>query len=121
MPRDGTRRVSPCVMLAPQLKNATLRLKHSISGSNPVQFALVSLVSGGRERIQGREVMEIKMKKLWFAAAFGLGILGAAATASAADLAAQQPYVKAPPPPPPVFSWTGFYVGANIGGAWSNN
>jgi outer membrane immunogenic protein len=38
--------------------------------------------------------------------------------ARAADLA-----VKAPPPPPPVpvFSWTGFYVGANIGGAWTNN
>jgi outer membrane immunogenic protein len=42
--------------------------------------------------------------------------LGTAA-AGAADLA-----VKAPPPPlPPVFSWTGFYVGANIGGAWANN
>ena len=37
--------------------------------------------------------------------------------AGAADLA-----VKAPPPlPPPMFSWTGFYIGANIGGAWSNN
>jgi outer membrane immunogenic protein len=37
--------------------------------------------------------------------------------AHSADLA-----VKAPPPlPPPVFSWTGFYVGGNIGGAWSNN
>jgi len=36
----------------------------------------------------------------------------------AADMA-----VKAPPPPPPipVFSWTGFYIGANIGGAWANN
>ena len=34
----------------------------------------------------------------------------------AADLA-----VKAPPPPPPIFSWTGFYIGGNIGGAWSNN
>jgi outer membrane immunogenic protein len=37
--------------------------------------------------------------------------------ARAADMA-----VKAPPPPPlPVFSWTGFYVGANIGGAWAHD
>ena len=37
--------------------------------------------------------------------------------AHSADLA-----VKAPPPPPvPVFSWTGFYIGANIGGAWASN
>jgi len=34
--------------------------------------------------------------------------------AHSADLA-----VKAPPPP--VFSWTGFYIGANIGDAWANN
>ena len=38
--------------------------------------------------------------------------------ARSADLA-----VKAAPPPPPlpVFSWTGFYVGANIGGAWAHD
>lgn len=41
------------------------------------------------------------------------------AVAGAADLPAK-PYTKAPPPPPP-FSWTGFYVGANIGGAWARN
>jgi len=38
--------------------------------------------------------------------------------AHSADLA-----VKAAPPPMPipVFSWTGFYVGGNIGGAWAHN
>jgi outer membrane immunogenic protein len=36
--------------------------------------------------------------------------------ASAADLPRKAPvYV---PPPPPVFSWTGFYVGGNIGYSW---
>jgi outer membrane immunogenic protein len=33
-------------------------------------------------------------------------------------LAADMP-VKAPMPPPPPFSWTGFYLGGNIGGAWA--
>jgi outer membrane immunogenic protein len=32
--------------------------------------------------------------------------------ATAADL---KPILKAPPPPAPVFSWTGFYAGANVG------
>jgi outer membrane immunogenic protein len=40
--------------------------------------------------------------------------------AHSADLA-PAPYTKAPPPPPPVFSWTGIYVGGNIGGAWAHN
>jgi outer membrane immunogenic protein len=38
-------------------------------------------------------------------------------TAGAADM----PVTAAPPPVPPPFSWTGFYIGANLGGAWAHN
>jgi outer membrane immunogenic protein len=38
------------------------------------------------------------------------------APAMAADLPAKAPVYKAPPPP--VWSWTGFYVGANVGYSW---
>ena len=55
----------------------------------------------------------LKMKK--YLAAF----IGAAAFYNAPVLAADL-VVKVPPPaaPAPFFSWTGFYIGANIGGAW---
>src|SRR5260370_7834682 len=48
----------------------------------------------------------------------GLIALGAAAPASAADMA-----VKAPPPPvvAPIYNWTGFYIGANGGWAPGRN
>lgn len=39
--------------------------------------------------------------------------------ASAADLPRAAP-VYAPPPPAPVYSWTGFYVGGNIGYGWGS-
>jgi hypothetical protein len=56
------------------------------------------------------------MKRL-FKYVAGAAMLFSPLIAHSADLA-----VKAPPPAPlPVFSWTGFYIGANIGGAWSNN
>jgi outer membrane autotransporter protein len=32
---------------------------------------------------------------------------------------AKEAYVPPPPPPPP-FTWAGFYIGGNIGGAWAN-
>ena len=38
--------------------------------------------------------------------------------ASAADMLVK----KAPSPPPvPVWSWTGFYIGGNVGGAWAKS
>jgi len=58
------------------------------------------------------------MKKILLAlASLAIGTVAA----SAADLPAK-PYTKAPVVvPPPPFSWTGFYIGANIGGAWAKN
>ena len=51
-----------------------------------------------------------------------LGIVAAAALAAgpavAADLRAR-PIYKSPPPVAPSFSWTGCYLGGNVGGAWA--
>src|SRR5260370_78351 len=56
------------------------------------------------------------MKKLFFAGAAAIAL--AASPASGADLP-RKPIYKAPPPvvAPVPFSWTGFYVGLNAGGA----
>lgn len=58
------------------------------------------------------------MKTLSATAAIALALT--AGSALAADL----PSRKGPPafvPPPPAFSWTGFYGGVNIGGAWTDS
>ena len=58
------------------------------------------------------------VKKLALAvAAASILFTGAAA---AADLAAR-PYTKAPAPVIAVWSWTGFYVGGNVGGHWGDD
>ena len=57
------------------------------------------------------------MKQLLIRAIAIAGLIGT--PAFAADMA-----VKAPPPAPvlaPAPSWTGFYIGGDLGGAWSNN
>ncbi len=54
------------------------------------------------------------MKKFLIATAV---LLAGAGGAAAADLGMP---VKAPPPPP-VWSWTGFYLGVNVGGGWTNS
>ena len=62
------------------------------------------------------------MRKVFHAtAAFSL-LLAMSVAANAADVGAR-PAPYAPPPPvnaPPPFSWTGFYIGGNIGAAWAN-
>jgi outer membrane immunogenic protein len=53
------------------------------------------------------------MKKLM------LGV-ATAALFSGSAIAADMAIRKAPPPPPlPMFSWTGCYVGAHVGGLWA--
>ena len=59
------------------------------------------------------------MKRMFFAIA---GLAAMMGTAAAADLPrpAPQPYYKAPVVAPP-FSWTGFYIGLNGGGAFGRS
>ena len=47
-------------------------------------------------------------------------LLAGAATANAADLGAR-PYAKAPPMVAQVYSWTGFYIGGNVGYGFSDD
>ena len=54
------------------------------------------------------------MNRAWSTASAALWCLGASSAAFPADLAAYQPAVM------PVYNWTGFYLGANLGGAWSS-
>jgi outer membrane immunogenic protein len=57
------------------------------------------------------------MRTFLFSTTAALSVLAVWTSPQAADL--QMP-TKAPPPPPPVFSWTGFYLGGNLGGAWGH-
>jgi opacity protein-like surface antigen len=59
-----------------------------------------------------------RLKKLSLAGAGIIALL--TGSASAANLARPVP-VYAPPPPPVVaaFTWTGCYVGGNVGGIWA--
>jgi outer membrane immunogenic protein len=62
------------------------------------------------------------MPKLLHTTAALSALLATSMAANAAELRAR-PAPYAPPPPvyaPPPFSWTGFYLGGNIGGAWAH-
>jgi outer membrane immunogenic protein len=58
------------------------------------------------------------MKKIVSA---GLGLLAFAIPAAAADLAPKAPVYKAPPPIIDPWTWTGIYVGLNLGYSWGKS
>ena len=57
------------------------------------------------------------MQKLFLASIAAVGLFGASALAS--DLPTKAPVHKTPIAAPP-YNWSGFYVGANFGGGWTN-
>src|ERR1700736_5161524 len=54
----------------------------------------------------------IMLRRIFLASAGAMALSGAALAAEPAP---------APPPPPPLPQWSGFYVGLNAGGTWSNS
>jgi outer membrane immunogenic protein len=61
------------------------------------------------------------MRRLLFAGILVAGIVVASVGAFVQIAAAADMTVKAAPaPPPPVYSWTGFYIGGNVGASWGN-
>jgi outer membrane immunogenic protein len=61
------------------------------------------------------------MQKLFRAAAITTLFVGMSVAAKAADLpVAPEPAYKAPVIVAPAFSWTGFYLGGNLGAGWQN-
>ena len=60
------------------------------------------------------------MKKLLLATV-ALAVLGATAPAFGADMGAGPYYNRAPAYAAPLYNWTGFYLGAHLGGAFSTS
>jgi outer membrane immunogenic protein len=57
------------------------------------------------------------MRHIFFTSGLATAAIAATALAHAADLA-PRPMVTKAPPAPVYYNWTGFYLGANLGGSW---
>src|SRR5208337_90729 len=73
-------------------------------------------------RIEGASMimaanMEDRVKNLLFASVAAVALLGG--SANAADLARPAPIYAPAPVLVPLFTWTGCYVGGNVGGVWA--
>jgi outer membrane immunogenic protein len=107
---------------APTRKIALAFLQLLHSGYRQVgRFHLISPHVGDTHLQRPRGAMSVitsnkgaSMRKFLFASS-AIAALVMAAPATAADMPVK---ARPLPPPPPVFSWTGFYIGAHVGGAW---
>jgi outer membrane immunogenic protein len=82
--------------------------------AHPQQHFRPAMIFYGQPYERSREV---PMKTFLLA---GVAIAALAVPAMAADLSpARAPVYTKAPAPVPAFSWTGFYIGANIGGGWA--
>ena len=71
--------------------------------------------------LMGKLGLEGVLRRVSLSMAAGAGLLASMGVASAGDLAPPAPYPYAGPPPLPVYwTWTGLYVGGNVGGAWAS-
>jgi len=123
--------------LTPPIASRTATGRNSVLGTNP-QLASVSreqrlaLIHSGklflascarikpsiilvRFKFPMRLSQGDNMKKALMVIAAIATLIAIGAPAGAADMAVKTPAVV------PVFNWTGFYVGANVGGAWSHD
>lgn len=57
------------------------------------------------------------MRRIIFTSSLATAAIAATALAHAADL---RPMVTKAPPAPVYYNWTGFYIGANLGGSWGH-
>ena len=72
-------------------------------------FCLVAIARATR-------AMEWEMKKILFASMAGVAAVVTIAPANAADLGLRPMYAA-----PPAFTWSGCYIGGNIGGGWGRD
>jgi outer membrane immunogenic protein len=61
------------------------------------------------------------MRRFRCAALAAVAVVSFASVASAADMPAKVPMYTKTPMAPPAYSWTGFYIGGDVGGAWTSN